>query len=76
VVLVSDPGGSGAFYDLAAVVERNGELMNVDIALLGDRVQINSLAIQHDLGSFDICASIGGRRDTIVRVPSIVDGHR
>ena len=47
-MLVSDSGGSSAFYDLAAVVERNGELVNVDIALLGDRVQINSLAIEQD----------------------------
>jgi len=47
VILVTDPGGSGTFYDLAVVVERDGALVNVATAFLGDRVKIGSLAI-HD----------------------------
>jgi heat shock protein HslJ len=47
-VLVTDPGGSGTFYDLAVVVERDGKPVNVATASLGDRAQINSLSIVGD----------------------------
>jgi len=46
VILITDPGGSGTFYYLAAVVEQNGELINVAVTLLGDRVKINSLSME------------------------------
>jgi hypothetical protein len=45
VILVTDPGGSGTFYDLAVVVEQEDAPVNLDTAFLGDRVQINSLSI-------------------------------
>jgi heat shock protein HslJ len=45
VILVTDPGGSGTFYDLAVVVEQEGQPVNLDTAFLGDRAQINSLSI-------------------------------
>jgi heat shock protein HslJ len=45
VVLVTDPGGSGTFYDLAVVTEQGGQPVNVAITLLGDRVQIQALTI-------------------------------
>lgn len=44
VVLVTDPGGSANFYDLAVLLERSGQPFNVASTLLGDRVQINSLS--------------------------------
>jgi heat shock protein HslJ len=47
-ILITDPGGSGTFYDLAVVVERDGQPLNVALALLGDRVQINSLDIENN----------------------------
>jgi hypothetical protein len=47
VILVTDPGGSGTFYDLAVVVGRDGQLTNIATTLLGDRVQINSLSIEN-----------------------------
>jgi heat shock protein HslJ len=46
VILVTDPGGSGTFYDLAVVVEKNGQPANIATTLLGDRVQINSVTIE------------------------------
>jgi hypothetical protein len=46
VILVSDSGGSGTFYDLAVVVEQDGEPVNVATTLLGDRVRINDLTIE------------------------------
>jgi heat shock protein HslJ len=45
VILITNPGGSGTFYDLAAVVEQDGEPVNVATTFLGDRAQIQSLAI-------------------------------
>ena len=45
VILVTDPGGSGTFYNLAAV-EQDGALANVAATFLGDRVKISSLAIE------------------------------
>ena len=46
VILVTDPGGSGTFYYLALVTESEGKLTNIATTLLGDRVQINSLAVK------------------------------
>jgi len=46
-VLVTDPGGSGTFYDLAALVFEDGGPQHVASALLGDRVQIQSLALEN-----------------------------
>ena len=45
-VLVTDPGGSGTFYDLAAVVFKDGEPQHLASAPLGDRVQLKSLALE------------------------------
>jgi heat shock protein HslJ len=44
-ILITDPGGSGTFYYLAAVLEQDGEPINVASTLLGDRAKIRSLAI-------------------------------
>jgi heat shock protein HslJ len=46
-ILVTDPGGSGTFYDLAIVVERDGNPVNVAVTGLGDRVVIESLAVEN-----------------------------
>jgi basic membrane protein A len=46
VVLISDPGGSGRFYDLVAVLDRNGNAFPVATTFLGDRIEINSVTIE------------------------------
>jgi len=46
VVLISDPGGSGTFYDLVAVLDRNGKAFPVATTFLGDRIEINALTIE------------------------------
>lgn len=46
VILVTDPGGSGTFYDLAAVLNTDGQPVNVATRNLGDRVQIQSFSIE------------------------------
>ncbi len=45
VILVTDPGGSGTFYDLALLVKGSQGWTNQDIAFLGDRIKTQSLAI-------------------------------
>jgi heat shock protein HslJ len=47
VILVSQPGGSGSFYDLAVVRKQGEALTNMARVLLGDRVQIKSLQIEN-----------------------------
>jgi heat shock protein HslJ len=54
VVLVTDPGGSGTFYDLAIVVNQNGNPTNVATTNLGDRVQINSVTIENNQVKVDM----------------------
>ena len=46
VILVSDPGGSGTFYDLAAVINSRGQAKEVASAFLGDRVKVEELSIR------------------------------
>ncbi len=45
VILVTNPGGSGTFYDLIAVLNRDGEPEHIAIIALGDRSEIQSLAV-------------------------------
>jgi len=46
VILVTDPGGSGTFYELAVVADEGSQPVHVAATLLGDRVQINSFSIE------------------------------
>jgi heat shock protein HslJ len=48
VILVTDPDGSGTFYDLALLVRGPEGWINQDVAFLGDRIKIHSLAIVND----------------------------
>ncbi len=46
VILVSTTGGSGNFYDLYAVLNQIGNAKPIAWTLLGDRVKINTIAVQ------------------------------
>jgi len=48
VILVTQTGGTGIFYDLAVMVNRGGRAMNLAVTNLGDRIRIKSLAIVND----------------------------
>jgi heat shock protein HslJ len=48
VILYSSGGGSGTFYELHIMVERDGQPRDIAWTKLGDRVQINALAIEED----------------------------
>jgi len=45
VVLVTEPGGSGSFYDLAVLQRPNDEWEMIDSVLLGDRIRVTDLAL-------------------------------
>ena len=47
VILVTQFGGSGSFYDLAILRKQDAALTNIATVLLGDRVQINGLGIEN-----------------------------
>ncbi|HXV42192.1 MAG TPA: META domain-containing protein [Anaerolineae bacterium] len=49
VILVTNPGGSGTFYDLHLMFAPQGVAVNPATAFLGDRVQINDLKIENSL---------------------------
>lgn len=46
MVLESDPGGSGVFFDLVPVLNRAGKPLTLASIALGDRVQISGVAIR------------------------------
>ena len=46
VVTITDPGGSGTFYTLVAVLDKNGLPASVATVALGDRIKLNSLNIE------------------------------
>ena len=47
VILVTNTGGSGFFYDLAFMVKEKGKQINIATTALGDRVKIKSLSIEN-----------------------------
>jgi hypothetical protein len=48
IVLESDPGGSGVFFDLSPVLNRGGQPLPLAPVALGDRVQIRAVHITDD----------------------------
>jgi len=46
-IIVTNAGGSGSFYNLAALLNDSGQPKNVAATLLGDRIKINSLKIEN-----------------------------
>jgi len=46
VILVSNPGGSGTFYELAAVINSNGNPQHAASVFLGDRVKVEGVSIK------------------------------
>ena len=48
VILVTDSGGSGTFYDVAFLIKEPQGWRNVDVAFLGDRVKVHSVGLEED----------------------------
>jgi hypothetical protein len=54
VVLVSSGGGSGIFYQLVAVTQRNGIVETPAVKSLGDRIMINQINITNRIVTVDM----------------------
>ena len=46
VILISNPGGSGTFYDLAAVINGKGKPIWAASVSLGDRVKVEDVSVR------------------------------
>jgi hypothetical protein len=46
VILYANPGGSGTFFYLAAVINQEGEPVNLASEFLGDRVKVKTVSIE------------------------------
>ena len=46
-LLIENSGGSGVFYYMAAVINQNGQPVNVSTTLLGDRVNVQPFSLQN-----------------------------
>jgi hypothetical protein len=73
VILVSQPGGSGSFYDLAVVQRQEEDLMNLARIQLGDRIQIKSLLIEN--GEIVVDMVIQGPKDAMCCPTQYVSNH-
>lgn len=54
VILIDQPGGSGTFYYLAALVRRGEGWESVTAVFLGDRIRIESLSIDSDVREISV----------------------
>lgn len=54
VILTTDPGGSGTFYDLAVVANDTGKVKSIAVIFLGDRVKINSISLNNGVIKVDM----------------------
>jgi heat shock protein HslJ len=54
VVLATESGGSGTFYDLALLTKEEGGWVNTDTVLLGDRVKVHSVEIKDNFVVVDM----------------------
>ena len=48
VVLVTETGGSGTFFDLALLEKDTAGWVNTDVVILGDRVEVHSIEMEGD----------------------------
>jgi hypothetical protein len=69
VILIADPGGSGTFYYLSAVINRNGAPDPVPAVLLGDRVSITSLTIHN--GEINVTLLTRQRDEPMAAKPAV-----
>jgi heat shock protein HslJ len=48
VILATNTGGTGVFYDLAMMQQQDGQWINFATTFLGDRIRVNALGIAND----------------------------
>ncbi len=49
IIILENTGGSGNFRDLCLLLNRDGSLVHVDSATLGDRIEITSLTLNGEI---------------------------
>ena len=54
LVIATDPGGSGVFFDLYLVRQRENRWSVVDRARLGDRIRVNTIEVERELVGLDL----------------------
>ncbi|HEY6640024.1 MAG TPA: hypothetical protein VIY67_04770 [Nitrospiraceae bacterium] len=60
LVIMTDPGGSGVFFDLYLVRQQKNRWSVVDRARLGDRIRVNTIEIEQGLVGLDLTAHGSG----------------
>lgn len=80
VLIVENGGGSGIFVNLAVVVEQEGAPVNVASTLLGDRVDVTSLAIENGQVNLELIRQGPGDPmccpTEVARLSFTLDGNR
>ena len=61
LVIVTDPGGSGVFFDLYLVQQRENRWRVIDRAHLGDQIRVNRIEVERGLIGLDL--TVHGLRD-------------
>ena len=61
LVIVTDPGGSGIFFDLYLARQQENRWSIVDRAHLGDRIRVNKIEVERGLVGLDL--TVHGPRD-------------
>ncbi len=69
VVTITDPGGSGTFYTLVAVLDRRGQAVPVATAALGDRIKVDSLSIES--GAIEVDLLTRGEDEPMAAEPTV-----
>ena len=73
VILVISSGGSGTFYYLAAVLNREGKAFHEASVYMGDRIRVRGLAVRE--GRIEIDMTVQGPGDPMVR-PTLETSRR
>lgn len=71
VILVDDPGGSGTFYHLAALIRRENEFENIATEFLGDRIRVQSVVIDDITHGITVHALVRGEGDAMATLPEV-----
>lgn len=73
VILMIDPGGSGTFYELAAVINDHGTPRHVASVFLGDRIIVKALSVA--AGRITVEITVHGPMDPMSRPTHQVTTH-
>ncbi len=76
VILVDQPGGSGTFHHLAALMRRADGWESPAAVFLGDRIRIDSLSIQSDDGTISVTFRTRAEGAPMAAEPTVTQTRR